>query len=368
MILNTTNDFHNIVINNIPLIDVRAPIEFEKGAFPNSVNLPIMDDLERHQIGLKYKESGNEKATELGYKLVSGQNKEDKITKWLEFIKLHPNAIIYCFRGGQRSGITQEWIIQGLKRDILRIEGGYKAFRHYLMDSYEPANQSFTPIRLGGHTGSGKTPLLNSLPYSIDLEGIANHRGSSFGGYITPQPSQIDFENRLAYQLISKQAKHYSHLVFEDEGRHIGRCFIPENFSTHYMNSDLVVVNVPFYERAQNILEEYVNSSQASYIKALGQDLGLAQWLSYIITSIDKAKKRLGGVRHKDLTENVQAAFDYQMLTGSVDKHLYWIESFLKDYYDPMYEYQLEKGQKNIIFRGDSQEVKDYLNQLIKIN
>jgi len=364
MNLKTTNNFKEIVINNTPLIDVRAPIEYEKGAFPNSINLPLMDDQERHDIGIKYKEEGNIEAVKLGHDLVSGLNKEAKVNAWLNFITNHPETILYCFRGGQRSSISQEWITEGLGREILRIEGGYKAFRNYLLGSYEPENQNFIPIRLGGHTGSGKTSILYQIKHSIDLEGIANHRGSAFGDYITPQPSPIDFENLLAYKLIQQQNLGYSHLVFEDEGKNVGRRFFPKVFTEHYMQSPLVVVKVSFEQRALNILKEYVIDSQKNHIIKYGEE-GLVIWFNYINTSINKAEKRLGGVRHKLLLDKVKEAYHHQLSTGSTDKNIEWIQIFLKEYYDPMYEYQIERNKKTISYEGNTQEVIDYLNALV---
>ncbi|MGG7057320.1 hypothetical protein ACQPUZ_03405 [Clostridium tertium] len=110
-------------MNNTPLIDVRAPIEYGKGAFINSINIPILNNEERHIIGICYKEKGNEEATKLGYKIVSGSIKEQRITAWINYIKSNENAMLYCFRGGSRSRIAQECIIESLKKDILRLGG-----------------------------------------------------------------------------------------------------------------------------------------------------------------------------------------------------------------------------------------------------
>lgn len=363
MELRATKDFKRLVLDETPLIDVRAPVEFEKGAFPNAVNIPIMDDEQRHRIGIRYKQAGNEKAVELGKELVSGEDKDQKIHDWVARFNDRPDTVIYCFRGGQRSRISQDWIQEALGREITRIDGGYKAFRHYLMDAMLPENMTFQPIRLGGHTGSGKTILLKELPFSIDLEGIANHRGSSFGNQITPQPSQIDFENLLAYRLIQLQELGYKHLVFEDEGKNIGRCFVPKDFSLHYRQSPLVVLQVPVEERAHIILKEYVTDSQASHIAYYG-DQGMENWLAYIVGSIDKAKRRLGGDRHKNMTDMVTEAYRKQLIDGNDLHHLPWILDFLVYYYDPMYEYQLDQNKDHIIFSGNRDEVRDYLIQM----
>jgi tRNA 2-selenouridine synthase len=205
-----SDDFRSIVLNETPLIDVRAPVEFAKGAFPHAVNLPLMDDEERRLVGITYKERGNAEAVKLGHTLVSGEVKAARIKAWNDFIDTHPDAKLYCFRGGQRSQISQEWIAQS-GREIVRLKGGYKAFRNYLMEETERSITRFNPLVLGGRTGSGKTILLHQLENAIDLEGLANHRGSSFGRTLVPQPSQIDFENALAYALIQKLEAGYAH-------------------------------------------------------------------------------------------------------------------------------------------------------------
>lgn len=364
MIYQTTHDFHSIVMQNTPLIDVRAPIEFEKGAFPNAVNLPIMDNEERRLIGTTYKENGNEEAVKLGHFLVSGVNKEQKIANWVSFMESNPNAYLYCFRGGLRSKISQEWLSEALNRPVARLEGGYKAFRQYLIDATLPKNQNYKPIRLGGHTGSAKTVILKELEHSIDLEDLAKHRGSAFGTQLIAQPTQIDFENALAYDSIKKCAQNYKHIIFEDEGRHVGRCYLPQEFSLFVNSSPLVIVEVPFVERSHHILNEYVTQSQQEYVTLYGLEDGLNRWLTYILTSMDKAKKKLGGVKHMEMTTLAKEAFNSQQGLDHSEGHLSWIEYFLRDYYDPMYGYQLEQNKDLICYRGPRSEVIAYLQSL----
>jgi tRNA 2-selenouridine synthase len=379
----TSKDFKHIVLNETPLIDVRAPIEYEKGAFPNAVNLPLMDNEERHVIGIKYKEDGHDDAVDLGYQLVSGENKENKVLAWVRFIEKHPSAMLYCFRGGQRSRISQEWMQEATGKPILRLEGGYKAFRNYLIDALNPEHHSYRPIRLGGCTGSGKTILLKELDtllteksteessknYAtrfLDLEEIAHHRGSSFGNFIDPQPTQINFENRLAYKLIQMQAQGLKSLILEDEGRNVGRCFLPKPLVAFWGQKNLVIVDVPLDERIQITRQEYVDEEQAKYIESYGLIEGLKKWSEYIMTSLSKIKKRLGGLAHQELTELFQSAYQEQLSTGSTDVHATWIRVLLADYYDPMYNYQMEKNAPNIIFKGNKAEVMDYLLHLNK--
>lgn len=356
-----TNDFKNIVLKNIPLIDVRAPIEYEKGTFINSINIPILNNEERHIIGICYKEKGNEEATKLGYKLVSGKIKEERIKSWVNYIKSNENVMIYCFRGGSRSKIAQEWIIESLNKDILRLRGGYKAFRNYLLDSLSIEKQNYKPIVLTGYTGSGKTKLLKKLDNSIDLEGIANHRGSSFGSHISPQPTQINFENNLAYDLIKKQNKGFKTIVFEDEGKNIGKNFIPQEFFNYFHSGNIVLLSSSLDERVNNTLIEYVKDAQEEYIQNFGFEEGLNEWFKYIYSSMERLKKRLGCDRFKKVLDELTLSYNTQIKTGNIEYHKNWIELFLKEYYDPLYSYGLEKNKDKIIFEGNSLEVMEYL-------
>lgn len=363
MDLPTINDFKNIVINNIPLIDVRAPIEYEKGAFSNSINLPLMNNEERHLVGIRYKEEGNEEAVKLGHQLVNGAIKKERVDKWITQINKNPDTVLYCFRGGQRSKISQEWIYEATGIIIPRLEGGYKAFRNFLIQSLEPAEQKCIPILLGGYTGSGKTILLKKLHNFIDLEGLANHRGSSFGKQFTPQPTQINFENNLAYALINLSHKGYRYMVLEDEGNHIGKCFIPKPMAGYFNSGGLVILETPFDERVQITLDEYVIQAQTQYIKELGNDQGLVEWHKYIDSSLYRIKNRLGGLRYGQIKEALDTAFSQQLQTVSYKLHENWIGYLLKEYYDPMYQYQIENTDKKILFKGNAEDVLTYFKE-----
>jgi len=237
------DDFRRIVLEKRPLIDVRAPVEFEKGSFPTAVNLPLMNDEERHLIGIRYKEKGNLSAIALGKELV-GPVKEARVEAWKSFVEANPNAYLYCFRGGQRSQISQAWL-QEAGVTIPRLKGGYKAFRGFLMQESERISKEASMLILAGRTGSGKTILLKELNNSIDLEGLANHRGSSFGAFTTAQPSQIDFENALGYALIQHENEGHTHLVIEDESLNIGRVYIPNSVFTNLKNGKYVILTTP---------------------------------------------------------------------------------------------------------------------------
>ena len=359
MSLVTTEDFKAIVLENRPLIDVRAPVEFEKGAFPTSVNLPLMEDAERRLVGICYKEKGNEEAVKLGHSLVQGDVKRQRITAWKGFIKENPNAYLYCFRGGQRSGISQQWLEdEGVR--ITRLKGGYKAFRHFLTEESERISAETKTLIVGGRTGSGKTILLQKIDNMVDLEGLANHRGSSFGRFITPQPSQINFEDALAYKLIAFDAQNHKNLVIEHESHNIGRVHISKPMYANFMKGGLIILETPLDVRTQITFNEYVSEALDNYRESYGEE-GDAQWAEDITGAFSRIKRRLGSERHISLQKIFDDAFSRQKESGDIEGHKEWVEILLCEYYDPMYDYQIEKSEMTIVFRGNETEVIDYI-------
>lgn len=352
--------FKDIVLRNTPLIDVRAPVEFEKGAFPHAVNLPIMNDEERHLIGIKYKEEGNAEAVKLGEELVSGEIRASRVKAWLDFIAKNPKAMLYCFRGGQRSEISQ-MLVAGEQKNIVRLKGGYKAFRNYLIDTIEDAPTHFKPLILGGRTGSGKTILLHKLQNAIDLEGLANHRGSSFGRQITEQPTQINFENNLAYELIQKLDLGFKTLIFEDEGAFIGQVYLPGSFAEYLAEAPLVILETPIEERIKITFDEYIIKGQKSYAHTFGEG-SLELWMQDTRDAMKRIRKRLGGLRYERLCEIFDRAVAIQTTTGSLATYKELIAYLLNEYYDPMYDYQIKKNISKIVFRGSSAEIERYFN------
>ncbi len=314
-----------------PLIDVRAPIEFAEGAIPNSVNLPLMNDEERHLVGICYKQQGQEAAIKLGHTLVSGEKKHQRIQDWLNYLKKYPAARVFCFRGGLRSQTSCQWITEaGIKATPLA--GGYKRLRQFFLQKLQeaPLPQLF---RLGGLTGSGKTPLLNTLPHSIDLEELAHHRGSAFGDR-GPQPSQISFENQLALKLLPTAP----HFFVEDESYSLGKILLPQRFFRHLRQSPLVVLETTLEERIQNIYQDYV----------------LTHDVEFFLKAVEVLSKKLGGLRTKTLTDQMKMAFTQN---GGIAQHEGWIYVLLTEYYDPMYRRDIAKQKDLIRFSGNAQEI-----------
>ena len=358
-----TDDFHSIVLNQTPLIDVRAPIEFAQGAFNSVTNLPLMNDHERQQVGLWYKEKGNAAAVELGHQLVSEQARAPRVEAWQDFIQQNPTALLYCFRGGMRSKISQQWL-QDNGTNIVRLKGGYKAFRRYLIDFLEQvpslfASRGIQPIVLAGRTGAGKTLVVKQIENTIDLEGLAHHRGSSFGGHATPQPTQIDFENRLSMAFIKFLETGHKTLILEDEGRNIGSVNFSKEMFDFLKSGPHIIVETPLQERIDITLDEYVVEAQKEYPT-------LEAWTEFMLAALSRIQKRLGGERYQRVCQQFEAANQLQISTESIEGHRAWIESLLVEYYDPMYDYQMQKTDYPVLFKGSIQAVVEFIQSQSK--
>ncbi len=398
--LTTINNYEELFLQNVPLLDVRAPVEFGKGAFPCAKNHPITNDDERHLIGTYFKKHGREKAIEYGNKLISGEIKKQRLGAWGKFIKKYPNGALYCFRGGLRSHIAQRWIYEEFGVDYPLIEGGYKALRNFLITELENVGDWINPVRIGGRTGVGKTKLLLKLengldnfviiPKSaiqthsekgrtqtrgcqffynhkitkvIDLEGIANHRGSSFGKKVHAQPAQIDFENNLAVELLKRKKTGIRKIFLEDEGRSIGRVTIPQKIYEAFRSGPLVILDISIKERVDLTFDEYITTALFDYQQEYGKEKGFGKWRENIETSLENIQKRLGGVRYLELKTILDQVMETQQKTGNGEGHKAWIEVLLKDYYDPMYDYHVAKLDNKIIFKGNEKEVLFFLER-----
>lgn len=350
-----------LFLNDTPFLDVRAEIEFEKGAFPSAVNAPILTTQERHQVGSCYRQQGQNKAIELGHQLVCGNVRQQRIERWCQFVVENPRAHLCCWRGGLRSNLAREWMQQA-GVDIPLIAGGYKALRRVLLEEIAAAAQAPMVI-IGGKTGTAKTPLLQALSTGIDLEGWAHHRGSSFGRRVHEPPCQTDFENRLAIDLLKKRHAYPTKLLFlEDESRMVGPLSMPLEFWNGMVAAPIAVVEMPLDFRVERILQEYVVEMCAEHITEYGE-AGFESYRQYLLASLFRVRKRLGAERYHQLEAIMSAAIDRQQSSGDVSNHEAWIRALLVDYYDPMYNYQLQKKQQRVVFKGDYQQVLDWAAQ-----
>jgi tRNA 2-selenouridine synthase len=360
--LKETDNLREIFLNDLPLLDVRAPVEFAEGAFPRAENLPLIDDEERHRIGIRYKDHGQDSAIELGEQLVSGAARSARIARWQAFLQRHPDAVLYCFRGGMRSRISQRWLLEEAGVSCPRVRGGYKAMRRFLIDQLEANSNACRPVVIGGRTGVGKTRLLTRCAAKIDLEALAHHRGSAFGHHPQPQPSQIDFENALSIALLKRVAAGNRPFAVEDESRNIGSRHIPPVFFSRLETAPLVLLEAAEEERVEITLQEYVHDALAEFRVQHGEDEGFARWSAYLTNSVDRIRRRLGGERHAHVSSLIRDAVGRHAASGDTAGHRAWIAYLLREYYDGMYEYQLRQKVGRIVFRGDRAAVLQYLH------
>lgn len=357
-------DLQSVFTHDTALLDVRAAIEFQQGAFPHTTNVPLLNDQQRHDIGVRYKQQGQEAAILLGERLFDQEKRQQRVTQWLQFIQAHPEGALYCFRGGMRSKISQTWIAEQTGLVYPRIEGGYKAMRRYLIDQSECLIPAATFIIIGGRTGSGKTRVLKQLDNTIDLEGLANHRGSAFGACATPQPTQINFENSLAIELLKREARHKGQtVVLEDEGRNIGACHLPMLLQQKMAESVIVHMEVSNEERLQLSIQEYAVDMLADFQGVYGEAQGFAYYQNRMLENLSKIQKRLGGERYQQLKTDLEQALVTHENTGNAEAHAGWMNTLLIEYYDPMYDYQLSKKIDRVVFRGTREEVVEYLRE-----
>ncbi|MFP5440419.1 MAG: tRNA 2-selenouridine(34) synthase MnmH [Gammaproteobacteria bacterium] len=360
-------DFRALFLAGAPLLDVRAPVEFAEGSFPGAENIPLLTDDERAQVGTTYKRSGQQAAIELGHRLVNGAVKRERIARWRDFAQRHPDGYLYCFRGGLRSQTVRQWLHEA-GVDYPLVVGGYKALRRFLLDETERMAASLPLAIVGGRTGSGKTRVIHAIRKpAVDLEGLANHRGSSFGRLPGGQPTQIDFENALAIALLRAEAELQraggtaAPLWLEDESRLIGRCAIPLNIRPRMEAAPLVLVEEPLESRVQVALEDYVLDSATLYLKLHGED-GFELYAGALRSSLDRVQKRLGGLMHRKAADIMNAALAEQRAGRGIEAHRGWIALLLTHYYDPMYDWQLTQKRGELLFRGNRNEVIDWID------
>lgn len=333
----------------VRLLDVRAPVEVARCEIPSASSLPILTDDERHAVGRCYREHGQDAAVRLGIELTA-PHREARIDAWREVVVgAAGGAAFACWRGGQRSRIAQQWLADA---NVPRIAGGSKAVRRFLMAQLEPHFDATQVVVISGLTGCGKTELLHALRdavpqdvLALDLEGLANHRGSAFGGFSDGQPSQQTFENRLAatMQLAAPRMT-----LLEDEARNVGRIEVPVYVWTATKQSPVVMLEATHAERIARIAREYVFDPTAVQNRAIvREDLEV---------NLNKLSKRLGGVRFEQCLEALTFA-DHDDRWLTVDAHAPWIDPLLTDYYDRFYESAMTRLARPVVFRGCAEEV-----------
>lgn len=356
---------------------MRAPVEFQQGSLPGAVNLPILNDAERALIGTTYKNQGQSAAVQLGYQIVSGNVKDERVQGWRDYIAQNPSTVIYCFRGGKRSQITQAWLAEtGVERPL--IVGGYKRVRRFFMQEIVDFATQTDFLVVSGATGSGKTKLLQTMLPSypgLDLESLAHHRGSAFGSRETPQPTQIDFENRLAVAMLKLEDKGLQgrRPIIEDESRLIGRINVPLPLFEKMRSSEVVWIEEPLEKRVENIFTDYILETAVGLTQnqtprcqeendiLRGQAL---QVFEKYRKSVKAISRRLGGLRTQEILSDLEQSQTDFLNKNEIASNKVWIEKLLLFYYDPRYLDSLQRRQVKIVFKGSAADAQTFINSL----
>ncbi|MEY3694057.1 MAG: hypothetical protein RL157_1381 [Bacteroidota bacterium] len=246
----------------MPLIDVRSPAEYAQGHAPAAASVPLFSDAERAEIGTVYKQQSPAKAVRLGLKY-AGLRMADLVAEVDALAKRDPSPLeVYCWRGGQRSG-SVAWLLRTAGYDVSRWDGGYKAYRRQVLESWA-ADRPY--VVLAGLTGSGKTEVLRALHELggpvLDLEGLAHHKGSAFGqiGEL-PQPTNEQFENDGAVRLAELEGE--ARIWIEDESRSIGRIWLQQSFFARKKSAPVVLLERSLDERIDRLVAAYGQASRA---------------------------------------------------------------------------------------------------------
>jgi tRNA 2-selenouridine synthase len=317
-----------------PLIDLRSPAEFAQGHLPGATNLPLFDNDERAEIGTLHKQQGRQAAVLRGLALV-GPRMVSLGTALLAALAEHRTASsaaaqprntpclrLHCWRGGMRSA-SVAWLAGQLDLPVLLLEGGYKAYRRWVLELFERS----WPLRLlGGRTGCGKTDLLLALRERgvavLDLEGRAHHRGSSFGALgLPPQPSSEHYENLLAADLASLEGA--DEIWLEAESSQVGRCRIPAGLWHQMKAAPALDIQRPLEQRVTQLVAIYGQQDPA----------GLAE-------ATQRIAKRLGPQRTALALESIAAA-DWASACRQ-----------MLDYYDRCYDHDLSSHAVQVVELG----------------
>ena len=298
-------------LNPYIIIDVRSPGEFDHAHIPGAYSLPLFSNEERAIVGTTYKKQSRAEAIKIGIPFFAQKQIAmiEQVEKWIaekqEAGKNPPAVIVHCWRGGMRSAAVA-WLLDLYGCKVMQLVGGYKGYRNWVLQQF---NIPYHLKVLGGYTGSGKTEILHALKNKkqsiIDLEGLAHHKGSSFGALGQPtQPTQEHFENKLAEalwksvqeQINLPQAVHS--IWIEDESQRIGTVIVPTELFKQMRASTCYFLEIPFEERLNFIVEAYGSLE-----------------LQGLQEATIRIQKRLGGLETKNALQfleekKIKAAFD----------------------------------------------------------
>lgn len=256
------------------IIDVRSGTEYQAGTIPGAANVPLFDEDERAVIGTLYRHAGHQQAIDKGFDFA-----REKLTEMVTAFEPFRNSVltVFCARGGMRSRSVVNLLLQSGYR-AFQLEGGYKKYRNDVLDLLD----NFQPklIVIHGLTGTGKTRILQQLDNIIDLEDLARHRSSLFGGLDREPSNQRTFESRLAEVIKTLGKEPY---FIEGESRKIGRVYTPKPLAMAMKDAILVKVHCSIETRISRIIEDYPVTDEAileqidGILRSLKQKMGVVQ-------------------------------------------------------------------------------------------
>ena len=299
-----------------PLLDVRSPGEYEQGHIPGAISYPLFTNEERAQVGICYKQQGRDAAVELGFDLLGP--KLGDMVRQAKAIAPDRCLRVHCWRGGMRSGGVA-WGLEMAGFQITTLNGGYKAYRRQAREVFSTPRKL---IVLGGMTGTGKTQILHALAAQgeqvLDLEGLANHRGSSFGSLdMPPQPSTEHFENLICDRLSLLDSTRP--VWIEAESKRVGTCRVPSELFQQMDAAPTLEIVRPLEERLDILVEVYGNTNRDE-----------------LIAATERIRKRLGGQRTQTAIDLIRQESPREVC------------KIVLDYYDRTYRYDLERRSQVI--------------------
>ena len=240
--------------NKMVLIDVRSPSEYKNFSIPGSINIPFFDDAERAEIGTLYKQVSVAAAKERGLAIISA-----KLPEFVkQFKQVEGNKTVFCWRGGMRSRTTAT-LLSLMDVHVSRLEGGIREYRRWVLKQLEQSEAPFKAYVLNGLTGTGTTRILKALEEQgypvIDLEGLANHKGSIFGHIGVEPHNQKVFDSLFVQQF--RELEKAPFVLFEAESSRIGKVVIPNWVMELKANSIQLIIDMPMEERIKEIIEDY---------------------------------------------------------------------------------------------------------------
>ena len=310
----------SLEFDNPLYVDVRSPGEYLEDHIPGAVNLPIFDNDERKEVGTLYKVVGRETAVIRGTE-IGGRRIGDIINRLAE--ERGREIVIYCARGGMRSSSVAS-LVNALGIGTCRIIDGYKSYRRYVNSRLSSVKFKPRVFVLQGLTGAGKTGILKLLKNSIDLEGMAGHRSSVFGGIGLAVNTQKYFETQLLSRIDALENEAY--VVIEGESKKIGNLNIPENIFAQMKDAPVIYIDTPLERRIAIIRDEYARFGEHERI----------------IEIVNSLRGKIGHKKADTLAELYES--------GKIDE---FIEILLLEYYDVLYRHTLDKLEYLSIIRND---------------